>query len=183
MIASVSIAARESLRVSTVSLLNSQARSPAVRKVHLLLIRTRFTPREAYSCCRSRSAACTSTPCRSRAASDASSSGSDEANSIASKSRSSSALPFPALTGSSEVVTIFKFGIAAASSLSLYSLSLYPLPLFGRRRPAPISLVMTALSNLAYIERRKGCLLMNFHHTLAHELEGGGETRRKYRPS
>ena len=36
MIASVSIAARDSLRVSTVSLVSSQDRSSAVRNVHLL---------------------------------------------------------------------------------------------------------------------------------------------------
>ena len=47
--ASVSIAARESLRVSTVSLVSSQDRSSAVRKVHFLPMRTRLTPRVAYS--------------------------------------------------------------------------------------------------------------------------------------
>src|SRR5215475_2252323 len=75
MMASVSIAARESLRASTVSLLNSQERSLAVRKVHFPPIRTRWTPRVAYSSCSRRSAACTSTPCGSRSASDGSSSG------------------------------------------------------------------------------------------------------------
>ena len=67
--ASVSIAARESLRVSTVSLLSSQERSSAVRNVHLPPMRTRLTPRGAYSSCRRASAARTSTPCGSRAAS------------------------------------------------------------------------------------------------------------------
>ena len=88
--ASVSIAARESLRVSTVSLLSSQERSLAVRNVHLPPTRTRLTPRVAYSSCSRASAARTSMPCGSRAASAFSSSGSAEANSIASSSRSSS---------------------------------------------------------------------------------------------
>ena len=47
--ASVSIAARDSLRVSTVSLVSSQDRSSAVRNVHFLPMRTRLTPRVAYS--------------------------------------------------------------------------------------------------------------------------------------
>src|SRR5215471_14381552 len=167
MMASVSIAARESLRVSTVSLLNSQERSLAVRKVHFPPIRTRWTPRVAYSSCSRRSAARTSTPCGSRSASDASSSGSAEANSIASKSRSSSARTSPALSGSSSGITTFNFGIAGP-------------PLFlavCRRRRHAISSGLT----LAHVERRKRTLLVHFHHPLAHHFERGGKARREHR--
>src|SRR6266436_738787 len=173
MMASVSIAARESLRVSTVSLLNSQERSLAVRKVHFPPIRTRWTPRVAYSSCRRSSAACTSTPCGSRSASDASSSGSAEANSIASSRRSSSARGSPALSGSSSGITTFNFGIAGP-------------PLFlavrGRRRHvARIGHPIFSRLTLAHVERRKRPLLVHLHHALAHHFEGGGKARRKHR--
>src|SRR5216684_333070 len=173
MIASVSIAARESLRVSTVSLLRSQDRSVDVRNVHLPPIRTRLTPRVAYSSCRRSSAACTSTPCGSRSASDASSSGSAEANSIASSRRSSSARGSPALSGSSSGITTFNFGIAGP-------------PLFlavrGRRRHAArISHPIFSRLTLAHVERRKRPLLVHLHHALAHHFEGGGKARRKHR--
>ena len=49
MTASVSIAARDSLRGSTASRVSSQDRSFAVRNVHLPPTRTRLTPRGAYS--------------------------------------------------------------------------------------------------------------------------------------
>src|SRR6516165_3285405 len=174
MMASVSIAARESLRVSTVSLLNSQERSLAVRKVHFPPIRTRWTPRVAYSSCSRRSAARTSTPCGSRSASDVSSSGSAEANSIASKSRSSSARTSPALSGSSSGITTFNFGIAGPP-LSL--------AVCRRRRHAaarighPVSSRLT----LAHVERRERSLLVYLHHALAHHFEGGGKARREHR--
>src|ERR1700712_2106137 len=47
MIASTSMAARDSRRVSVLSRVISHDRSPAVRKVHLLATRTRLTPRGA----------------------------------------------------------------------------------------------------------------------------------------
>src|SRR5262245_6625296 len=173
MMASVSIAARESLRASTVSLLNSQERSLAVRKVHFPPIRTRWTPRVAYSSCSRRSAACTSTPCGSRSASDASSRGSAEANSIASKSRSSSARTSPALSGSSSGITTFNFGIAGP-------------PLFlavcrRRRHAARIGHPISSGLTLAHVERRKRTLLAHFHHPLAHHFERGGKARREHR--
>src|SRR5215468_1484021 len=177
MMASVSIAARESLRVSTVSLLNNQERSLAVRKVHFPPIRTRWTPRVAYSSCRRSSAACTSTPCGSRSASAASSSGSSEANSIASSRRSSSARGSPALSGSSpgssSGITTFNFGIAGP-------------PLFlavrGRRRHAArIGHPILSRLTLAHVKRRKRPLLVHLHHALAHHFEGGGKARRKHR--
>src|ERR1043165_7477141 len=56
MIASVSFAARESFFGSTDSRASSQARSFAVRKVHLPAMRIRLTPRGAYSACRRRGA-------------------------------------------------------------------------------------------------------------------------------
>src|SRR5215472_2906857 len=173
MMASVSIAARESLRASTVSLLNSQERSLAVRKVHLPPIRTRWTPRVAYSSCSRRSAVCTSTPCGSRSASDASSSGPAEANSTASKSRSSSARTSLALSGSSSGITTFNFGIAGP-------------PLFlavrqRRRHAARIGHPLPSRLTLAHVERRKRPLLVHLHHALAHHFEGGGKARREHR--
>src|SRR5215470_2454287 len=169
MMASVSIAARESLRVSTVSLLNSQERSLAVRKVHFPPIRTRWTPRVAYSSCRRSSAACTSTPCGSRSASDVSSSGSAEANSIASSRRSSSARGSSASSG----ITTFSFGIAGPP-LSL--------AVRGRRRHAArIGHPVLSRLTLAHVERRKRPLLVHLHHALAHHFEGGGKARREHR--
>src|SRR6516162_1639440 len=173
MMASVSIAARESLRVSTVSLLNSQERSLAVRKVHFPPIRTRWTPRVAYSSCSRRSAARTSTPCGSRSASDASSSGSPEANSIASNSRSSSARTSPALSSSSSAITTFNFGIAGP-------------PLFlavrrRRRHAARIGHPVVSRLALAHVDRRKCPLLVHFHDPLAHHFERGGKARREHR--
>src|SRR6516162_8602101 len=173
MMASVSTAARESLRVSTVSLLNSQERSLAVRKVHLPPIRTRWTPRVAYSSCRRSSAACASTPCGSRSASDVSSSGSADANSIASSRRSSSARGSTTLSGSSSGITTLSFGIAGP-----------PLSLVLRRRrrhAARIGHPVLSRLTLAHVERRKRPLLVHLHHALAHHFEGGGKARREHR--
>ena len=80
MIASVSLAARESFFGSTDSRASSQARSFAVRKVHLPAMRTRLTPRGAYSACRRRIAAAMSTPSGRRERKVLSSSGSPAAN-------------------------------------------------------------------------------------------------------
>ena len=88
--ASVSIAARDSLRVSTAFLVSSHDRSSAVRKVHLPPIFTRLTPRVAYSALSRASASLRSTPSGNCRASVASSSGSPAANSNASSRRSSS---------------------------------------------------------------------------------------------
>src|ERR1700704_5181668 len=76
MIASVSLAARESFLGSTLSRASNQARSLAVRNIHLPATRTRLTPRGAYSACRRRIAPATSTPSGSRSRRVLSSSGS-----------------------------------------------------------------------------------------------------------
>src|SRR5262245_3488987 len=178
MMASVSIAARESLRVSNVSLLNSHDRSVAVRNVHLPLTRTRLTPRAAYSSCRRSSAPCTSTPCGIRAASDFSSSGSAEANSIASSNRSSSgrisACASGAVSGSSTStgITTVSLGIALASSIP-----------WRRRRRHAVCRRQPILPRyaLAHVDRRERPLLVNLHQSLAHELERRGEARREHR--
>src|SRR6478736_715 len=172
MMASVSIAARESLRVSTVSLLNSQDRSFAVRKVHLPPMRSRFTPRVAYSSCSRTRASRTFVPCGRRAASDFSSSGSAEANNIASSSRSSSARGCTALSGSSSGTTTCNLGM------------LRP-PLFlaaGRRRHAArIGYSTSSRLTLTHIEGRKCRLLVHLHHAFTHQFERGGEARREHR--
>src|SRR6476619_874073 len=172
MMASVSIAARESLRVSTVSLLNNQDRSFAVRKVHFPPIRSRLTPRVAYSSCSRTRASRTFVPCGRRAASDFSSSGSAEANNIASSSRSSSARGCAILSGSSSGITTCNLGM------------LRP-PLFlaaGRRRHAArIGYSTSRRLTLTHVDRRKRRLLMHFHHAFAYQFERGGEARCEYR--
>ena len=115
--ASVSIAARDSLRVSTVSLLNSQERSLAVRKLHFPPTRTRLTPRarvfllqaEQRAHARRRPAAA-APPAISRRAARPTRTASPPA---------SEALRLAccaAFSGSSSGITTFKLGIAAPSS-------------------------------------------------------------------
>src|SRR5262249_1964222 len=136
-------------------------------------IRTRWTPRVAYSSCSRRRAARTSTPCGSRSASDASSSGSAEANSIASKSRSSSAPAPPPMSRPSSRITTFNFVLARP-----------PFSLSGRRRrrhAARIGHPIFSRLALAHVERRKCPQLVHFHDPLAHHFERGGKARREHR--
>src|SRR5262249_23203253 len=163
----------ESCAASTFLLPTAQEAPLGGGKAHSPPIRTRWTPRVAYSSCSRRSAACTSTPCGSRSASDVSSSGSAEANSIASKSRSSSARTSPALSGSSSGITTFNFGIAGPP-LSLAACR-------RRRHAARIGHPISSGLTLAHVERRKRPLLVHFHHPLAHHFERGGKARREHR--
>src|SRR5437588_3575414 len=177
MIASVSIAARESFLVSTVSLLNSQARSFAVRNVHLPPTRTRLTPRGAYSSCRHASAARRSTPAGNREAKVTSSSGSAEANSIASNRRSSSGRAATAgCSGSSSGMIIFR----SANPMTLRPPLALALGRVGGRRAAGIAGRVAGGRTLAQIDRRERRMLVHFDEPLAHHLERGGKARREH---
>src|SRR5450631_542701 len=179
MMASVSIAARDSLRVSIVSLLKSQERSLAVRKVHLPPTQTRLTPRIAYSSCRRVSAAGTSTPAGSRAARALSSSGSAEANSIASSSRSSSGRTSSALCGSSLGM------ITRLARLDIrYGLPFPSIPLFLAvhvDRRITRNADAAGGDTLAHVDRRERLLLMNIGISFPHQFERGGKARGEHR--
>src|SRR5262249_16631868 len=178
MMASVSIAARDSLRVSTVSLLSSQERSDAVRKLHLPATAQRLTPRAAYSCCRRTSEACTSTPCGSRSPSSFSLRGSEAANSIASSSRSSSgrACASFALSSSSGSVSGVTTCILTRP-IVMASPSLIRTVPGGRRIALPDRCRRLPL---AHVERRERLMLVELGDALAHQLECGRETRREH---
>src|SRR5689334_21583386 len=167
MIASTSIAARDSRRVSVLSRVISQARSPAVRNVHLLAMRTRLTPRVAYSACNCASAAFTSTPSGMRLASVAVSSGSADANNNASRSRSSSGRASGAA------------GVSSASSMSFSAkLAMTQISFLLFRRGDGVGSLRRALPE---IKRREGLFLVQLHLTLAHQFQRRGEARGKDR--
>src|SRR4051812_26521776 len=174
MMASVSMAARESLRVSTVSLLSSQDKSSAVRKVHLPPMRTRLTPRGAYSCCRLASAEARSTPCGIRAARSFSVSGSAAANSIASSSRSSSGLASVAPSDSSRGLIVLVARLMAAASFSLNRTAA------GARCVARRADRIVCGLTLAHIKRREGLVLVNVGNTFTHQFQRAGEARCKH---
>src|SRR5271169_985881 len=165
--ASVSMAARESFFVTTISRVNNQARSPAVRSDHLPPTRTRFTPRGAYSFCSCKSSARTSTPAGSRVAKTVSSSGSSAANSKASRIRSSSARASLALLPTITRISA-TFPIIPASPSSI------PIPRFH-------SYAFDLFLPLANIKRSKSSLLMHFKTAFAYQLKRGGKTRRPHR--
>src|SRR5450830_118172 len=170
--ASVSIAARESLRVSTVCLVSSHDRSPAVRKVHFLPMRTRLTPRVAYSTFSRANASFTSTPSGSCLPSVASSSGSPAANSKASSSRNSSGRTTGSTAGAgSSFWTIASF----FAVLGMVSVSLC---VFLRVMRRSVSIRADAL---AHVNRRERLFLMDFGDTLAHQFERGGKRGCKHR--
>src|SRR5476649_1482829 len=168
--ASVSIAARESLRVSTVFLVSSHDRSPAVRNVHFLPTRTRLTPRVEYSACKRASASFNSTPSGSLRRSVASSSGAPAANSNASSRRNSSARATGSGTGSS-LRTITSF--LATLGMDFRSLCVF------------LCVMQASISNradaLAHIQRRERLFLMDLGDALAHQFERGGKRRRHHR--
>src|SRR5450830_526543 len=168
--ASVSIAARDSLRVSTVCLVKSHDRSPAVRKVHFLPMRTRLTPRVAYSALRRASASFKSTPSGSCLASVASSSGSPAANSKASSSRNSSGRAAGSTAGSSLWTIASFFAVLGMVSVSLC--------VFLRVMRRSVSIRADAL---AHVNRRERLFLMDFGDTLAHQFERGGKRGCKHR--
>src|SRR5918993_793406 len=152
--ASVSIAAGESLRGSTTSRARMKERSPAVRKVHFPATCTRLTPRGAYCSARSVSTAPMSLPCGSRPASSWAERGSRAANRMASAVRSASAWS----------------GAAGKSTESLWATALIRLSISSSlgRRPG----------TAAHPKRREGLVLTQREPPLAHELqhrrEGGG---------
>src|SRR5208282_1696555 len=160
--ASVSMAARDSFLVTTVSRVNSQARSLAVRSDHLPPTRTRLTPRGAYSFCNWMSSPCRSLPAGSRAASVFSSSGSSAANSSASRMRNSSARSLESL---SPMIT------RISATLEIMSASPSSIPRF-HRNPA-----FVPTPPVADVERSKRCVLMHLKATLAHQFECCGKTR------
>src|SRR6185312_13225111 len=167
MIASTSMAARDSRRVSVLSRVISHDRSPAVRKVHLLATRTRLTPRGAYSACNCASAALTSTPSGMRLASVAVSSGSADANNSASRSRNSSGrVSGPA-------------GVSSASSMSFSArLAMTQISFLLFRRGHCVGGVRRALPE---IKRRESLFLIQLHLAFTHQFqcrsEAGGKNR------
>src|ERR1700733_2773571 len=162
--ASVSIAARDSFRVTTDSCVKSHARSLAVRSVHLPPTRTRLTPRGAYSFCNCVSSARTSAPAGRRPASAFSSSGASAANSRASRMRSSSARLGSTRSCFSLSPTITR--IFATFDIGFFSL--LPIPRF--RGPAVVR-------PLTQIKRRKRPLLVRLHPSFAYQFERRGKTR------
>src|SRR6185312_17107878 len=169
--ASVSIAARESLRVSTVCLVNSQARSLAVRKVHFLPMRTRLTPRGAYSALRRAKASLSSTPFGNCRASVASSSGSPAANSNASSRRNSSGrASAAALSSASGGGSSFGTMASFLATLGIaVSLGVFLRVMRGHNS--------VRADTLAHVDRRERLLLMNLGQPLAHQFERGGKGR------
>src|SRR6185437_13861894 len=176
MMASVSIAARDSLRVSTVSLVSSQDRSSAVRNIHLRPTRTRLTPRVAYSAFSRASASFTSTSLGRRRASAASSSGAPAANSSASSSRNSSDRAAASTTGAPA-------GSAAAASLlctitsflATLGIGTFPLGVCLRVIDQSISI---HTDPLAHVERRERLFLMNLGNPFTHQFQRGSERGR-----
>src|SRR5215471_4455896 len=165
MMASVSVAARESFFCSIASRAISQARSLAVRKLHLPATRTKLTPREAYSACSVCMRDARSTPSGRRAASVSSSSGPAAANSSASIKPSASGRGAAAMsTSSSSAATMRGLAYPIIDPVS---------PSF----PFPLGRVVGRA--LAQIDRREGGMLMHLDQAFAHQLEGGREARRK----
>src|SRR6202140_3129458 len=165
--ASVSMAARDSLRVTVASWVNSQARSLGVRTVILPATRTRLTPRDSYSFCNCVSSARTSTPGGKRLAKTFSSSGPSAANSKASRMRSSPArsagLPLsPTIT-------------RISATFPIASVSLLPIPRFGGH--AAVFRVLP----LAHVKRRKSRVLVQLEMAFAHQFEGRCKARCHHR--
>src|SRR6202035_2843967 len=154
--ASVSMAARDSLRVTVASWVRSQARSLAVRSVHLPATRTRFTPRGSYSFCNCVSSARTSTPAGRRLARTFSSSGPSAANSKASRIRSSSARSV-SLPLSPTITRI-------PATFPIAGLPL-PIPRFGGHA------AVFRLLPLAHVKRCKSRVLVQLEMAFAHQLE------------
>src|SRR5580700_7094628 len=170
--ASVSVAARDSLRVTTDSWVRSHARSVAVRSVHLPPTRTRLTPRGAYSFCNCRRSACTSMPAGRRPAKAFSSSGASAANNSASRMRSSSARS-GAVSSLSPIIT------RISATFAIGSVSLLPIPRFRGR--ACRDDVTARRWLFTKIKRRESALLMRFEAPFAHQFKHRGKARRQHR--
>src|SRR3974390_567121 len=163
------MAARESFRVTTDSRVMSQARSLAVRNVHLPPTRTRLTPRGAYSRCNCIKSPRTSVPAGKRDAKTFSSKGSVAANNKASRMRSSSAR---SAFGLSPTIT----RISATFPIRLVSLLAIP-GFHGRTLRG----VAASVVGLPHIERRKGALLMRFQLAFAYQFQRRGKARGEHR--
>src|SRR5471032_607121 len=175
MMASVSTAARESLRVSTVSLVSSQDRSSAVRNIHLRPTRTRLTPRVAYSAFSCANTSFTSTSFGRRRLSVASSSGWPAANSRASSSRNSSGRACAAGAAGCEAgASLF---CTITSFLATLGIESVPLCVFLRVIGQSTSI---HTDPLAHVERRERLFLMNLGNPFAHQFERGGERGRHH---
>src|SRR5579885_1814515 len=170
--ASVSIAARDSLRVSTVCLVSSQDRSSAVRNVHFLPILTSVTPRLAYSALRRARASFRSTPFGKWRDSVASSIGSREANSSASSSRNSSARAAGCSRAGAGSLLCTTLSFFAALGIDFFSLCVFLRVMRG---------ASVRTHTLAHIDGRERLFLMDFSDALAHQFERGGKRRRKHR--
>src|SRR5580692_3135608 len=165
--ASVSMAARDSFRVTVASWVNSQARSLAVRSVHLPATRTRFTPRGSYSFCNCVSSARTSTPAGRRFPKAFSSSGPSAANSKASRMRSSSARSV-SLSLSPTITRI-------SATFPMGSISLLPIPCFGGQA------AVFRLLSLAHVKRCKSRVLVQLEMAFAHQFQRRGKARCHHR--
>src|SRR5580692_3308607 len=179
--ASVSMAARDNFRVTTDSWVSSQAKSLAVRSVHLPPTRTRLTPRGAYSRCNCTSSARTSMPAGRRAAKAFSSSGASAANSSASRMRNSSARS-PALSRCSSSLSPTITRISATFPIGSYPL--LPIPRVGCHCSGSLVFAWIAILRalpLAQVKRRERTLLMHFHVAFAHQFEHRGEARGEHR--
>src|SRR3954465_14796544 len=187
MMASVSIAARESLRVSTVSLLNSHDRSFAVRKVHFPPIRNRLTPRVADSPRRPPA------DCRPGSRAPPAAARGPHVHSCP----AAGALPATSHRAARPKQTTWPRAAEAlllaaaphcpahrpASPLAISALLRPPLFLAAsrRRHAARIGYSTSSRLTLMHIERRKCRLLVHLHHAFTHHFECGGEARREHR--
>src|SRR5690349_15818742 len=131
-------------------------------------MRTRLTPRGAYSRCNCWSNACTSIPAGSRDAKTLSSSGASAANSKASRMRSPSAR-----SGSFLSPTITR--ISATFPIGFFSLLAIP-----RIRGSALRQGAVGIAFLAQIERRESTLLVRLEPALSDHFERCGETRSQH---
>src|SRR5690348_4599383 len=129
-------------------------------------MRTRLTPRGAYSRCNCCSNACASTSAGSREAKTFSSTGASAANSKASRIRSPSAR-----SGSFLSPTITR--ISATFPIPFFSFLAIP-------RFRGSALRRGAVGFLAQIERRESALLVRLEPAFAYHFESRGEARRQH---
>src|SRR3569623_2392607 len=186
MMASVSMAARDSLRCATVSLVRSHDRSDAARKVHFLPMRTRLTPRVAYSACNAASAALTSTPSGSARSKVGSSSGSEAANSSASIRRSSSGRDTGSSTASTSTMIVSSISTEAGAGSSIETTTSF----LAAEGMVSVSLCVflcvmrrcnaVRADTLSHVDGRESIFLMDLGLAFAHQLQRRGERRREH---
>src|ERR1700722_3271280 len=162
---SVSMAARDSFRVTVDSCVSSHARSAAVRSAHLPATRTRLTPRVSYSLCNCVSKACTSASSGNRFAKIFSSSGASAANSNASRMRNSSARSCCCVLSTTTLIS---------AACGMQSSSLLPIPHFDGY--AAFSRMLT----LTHVKWCKRCVLIQLNLAFTHQFERRGKSRGQY---